>query len=432
MANYCQTSKVASEFCKNNAFWKDKYKYDFGFGSLGSRGLNGPSMPVLTQGEKWVDVYKRKAAKVLDSPLSTGYFHYAMIDDQGKLYTLGGNHRGQLGNGTKDTLKIPFMVLLPKIISVACGSSSTIAITENGETYGWGEDIFSEEDYGGRSILKPTLIKYMVENLKNPLLRAEAWMTDTEIYFLHKKWPIVSYKPLKVSCNGIGWGVIFDNGLVYYSIRIGRKYKQIRGMVTLKDGILDISASNEIFAMISKNGQLYMFGTNFDDTYIGTPGGYSKVEPAEIILPLKPKIKQVSLSQTHITVLTENGNIYTWGKFLEDPPSVTTDMTPKKLSSLPKISFISSGAWVTAAITTEGKLYMWGKISYGGIVDVEAVLISSDVRISNRSTTKYAMLPAEINIGHKVNYIAVGDRFSIASTEDGMVNYWGDLDYSRS
>ncbi len=417
LANYCRTSQTAARYCQSNSFWKDKYRHDF-----------GPSIPTLSSGEKWIDVYKRKASKIPNSPIAVGFMHYAMIDDQGILYTSGENSWGQLGNGTKNTLELPFMVLFPKVISVACGTGSTIAITEAGETYGWGQDIFSDNDYR-RSILKPTRIKYLVENPQNPLSRAEAWITDTEIHMFHTEWSIKSYKAMKVSCNGSGWGVVFDNDLVYYSIHIGRQYKKITGMVTLKDGILDISVSNVRFSMISKNGQLYMFGTNFDDTYIGTRGGYSKAEPTEIILPLKLKIKQISLSQTNIMILSENGNVYTWGNTADNMGIITTDMTPKKLSNLPKISFISSAAWVMAAITTEAKLYMWGRISYNGSVELKDVLVSSNVQVDIFNDKKYVMLPTEINIGNKVNYIAAGERFSIASTEDGRVNYWGDPHY---
>ena len=422
LANYCQTSKAANVYCQSDAFWKDKYRYDYGL-----------PLPVLIEGKKWIDVYKIKASKVTNYPMSEGWVHYGIIDDQGNLYTGGDNRWGQLGNGTAKPTKIPFrMKLLQKVISVACGTANTIAITEDGKTYGWGKDIYiraGSYDYNGL-LTKPTEIKYLVENPQNPNSRAQGWVIDTKIRPEYISWQITSPKATKASYGASGWGVIFDDSSAFYSIDKEMFMEHIAGMITLESGIRDISTSSAKFAMVSRNGKLYMFGTNFDGEFIGIKKGSLQVEPTEI--PLQKKIKQVSLSSYNILVLTEKGKVYTWGRTIIDPPTTRLDMIPKKISRLSKISHITTHDKVMAAVSTDGKLYMWGKISYKGRIDFRSIYETSVVRISRYTRKPYIALPEEIDIGHKVKYVAVGRKFSIAATEDGVVNYWGNPRYGPS
>ena len=98
LINYCLTSKTANSYCQNDAFWRDKYKYDFGL-----------PLPVLEEGEKWIEIYKERATSK-NSPISVGNRHYAAIDDQGILYMGGNNNFGQLVDGTNNNSKIPIAI----------------------------------------------------------------------------------------------------------------------------------------------------------------------------------------------------------------------------------------------------------------------------------------------------------------------------------
>ena len=286
LANYCQTSKRASEFCQSNEFWRDKYKYDFG--------LNGHPLP-KNQTKLWIDIYKDKIRK--NSPISAGLRHYAVIDDRGVLYMAGDNRWNQLGDGTNNKSKNPVQLrsFTEKVISVSCGDLFTMAITEDGKTYQWG---FISASYLIPMYPPGIPIPTLVDNLKN-------------------------YKAVKVSCGRGGWGVILDNGSVYYSILINSF--RVEGIVSLDGGIIDISADTDKIAMVTNGGKLYFFGEYFD----GKLMGIQKVDGNWLIQP-KPleflflhkffrkgvnigKIKQVSLSIDHIIALSENGGVFTGG-----------------------------------------------------------------------------------------------------------------------
>ncbi len=169
--------------------------------------------------------------------------------------------------------------------------------------------------------------------------------------------------------------------------------------------------------------------------------GIFTARPRHIHLPLKPvvsggtiesiKVKQVSLTQSHIILLSKNGDVFVWGKnkncllVLSKCTSTPTHIIPKKLI-LPKISYITSHQSVSAAIATDGRLFIWG---YYGIHDFITGIPENDQRFSTTKSGKIALHPIEIEIGSRVNYIALGSDIIIITTEDGIVNYTGSSEY---
>ena len=390
LANYCLTSKTANAYCQNDAFWKDKYRYDFG--------LPLPKNPT----EKWINLYTERVA-FKNSPISVGSLHYAAIDDRGALYVGGNNMMGQLGNGTRVNSEIPIAIksFNQKIISVSCGNLFTMAITEDGKTYSWG---FNKSLLGG-VVLVPTLV------------------------------PVpMNLKAAKVSCSGSGWGIVLDDGSVYVSISIfsGRKYIDTPNRIVLEDKIIDISVHSSSFAVVTKSGKLYLAGKNFGEypsakkEFIGIEiaGNMRIIKPEYIPFPpqqgIIPKIKQVSLTNTHIMALTVDSKVFIWGinQFVgSSSRGPRIDLSPQLLTSLPKISYISTYGDISAAITTDGRLYVWGRYTiWNDILNYipDDKKIGGDVEI---------LTVTEIDIGSRVNYIALGNTFTIAVTVDGMVNY---------
>ncbi len=267
-----------------------------------------------------MDIYKQRKT-TRNSPISVGNNHYAVIDDRGILYMAGENNHGQLGDGTQKDAKIPIVIrsftlgrrspygtspttddlfkeqVTKKVISVSCGDDFTIAITEDGKTYGWG--------WNGNEFIDSTQERFLVPTLIPDL---------------------VDHKAVKVSCGEFGWGAILDDGSVYVSIDtlVDERYAKVTDRISLEDEIIDISVHSYHFAVVTKSGKLYFAGEDFDETayvpagIIGIEVGRNvgSVEPEHIFFPSKlggmiPKIKQVSLSG-QLTVLTEDGNVLIW------------------------------------------------------------------------------------------------------------------------
>ncbi len=353
-----------------------------------------------------------------NSPLSVGKDHYAVIDDQGILYMAGKNDIYQLGDGTTNNSKIPIPLksFSKKVIGVSCGKDFTIAITEDGKIYGWG----FMEDSNDELMKVPTLI----EGLE-------------------------SYRAVKVSCGGNGWGVILEDGSVYYSVwGVGLMRLETKGIIPAGDKIIDISADGYKFAVVTKSGNLYFFSKHTDYHTLKWPGEF----PSQLKhIPLPEKIKQVSLSQTHVIVLTKNGNVYTWGNKssllgLGEDSSSQIYKIPQRLTSLPKISYISSSKKFSSVITTDGRLYVWGE---NKTIDKMGVLEDDDRFKMTQYERQMAIVPIGISIGYilsdvtflsldvsfspdetfKVNYVAAGENFTLFSTRDGVVNHFWESKY---
>lgn len=73
--------------------------------------------------------------------VSCGYYHTALLTENGEIFVTGGGDRGQLGLGNQleatTFQKIPELIQVKK---VSCGYFHTLALTETGEVFSWGSN----------------------------------------------------------------------------------------------------------------------------------------------------------------------------------------------------------------------------------------------------------------------------------------------------
>ncbi|KDO32822.1 hypothetical protein SPRG_02515 [Saprolegnia parasitica CBS 223.65] len=108
--------------------------YTFGEGKFGRLGHNSERNQLVA---RVVETLHGKRIK----QVACGGFHTAAVTDTGEIYTWGGGEHGQLGHGDKVNKTIPSLVkhLADKVVvQITCGWSHTVALTENGEVYTWG------------------------------------------------------------------------------------------------------------------------------------------------------------------------------------------------------------------------------------------------------------------------------------------------------
>ena len=424
LSRMCSTSKTIRAVCNDNYFWKIKYKNDFG--------LNGEI--TIPEGMKWEELYKSRLLPNINSPISVGARHYAVIDNQGILYTAGSNRYGQLGDGTTEPRQglIPVKAFDKKVISVSCGDSFTIAITEDGKTYMWGDKPFYGETDG----------------------EIEDDEFQNEEDSIYSKFPILiddlkNHKAVKVSCREFGWGVILDNGSIYYTIQAEFfGYSPLTGFVSLRDRVIDLSVHSHGVAMVTENGKVYFFGDSLVNGAVdgavgihgnGVPYGQPLYHMNTLInpvhIPIPENIKQVSLGRSFIIALSVKGNVFTWGDNTMNrlgidyktrgESSNLTYQEPIKMARLSKISSIYSKHFMSAAVTEDGRVYVWGQHKIFKDIVLQLGKNAEKLGISVYTRTKHAELPIEIDIGYRVNYIAFNGTFIVEITEDGTVNYMG-------
>ena len=384
LSKWCQTSKRVNRICRDEGFWHNKYRKDFGIGLT------------LVEGETWREQYKQITLNI-NSPISVGSFHYGIIDRKGILYMAGQNNFGQLGNGTTIYSTKPMVLQFKqKIIGISCAGFYTAALTADGKIYVWGNldhldgiDEFvagiERNKYGQRKQIRAPLLF----NFPHPAI--------------------------KILSGSRTLGIIAADHTVYFT-----GYTK---PINIK--AIDIASSRDKYAIIGTDRKLYIWGSyhDFDDNI------KQKTINQPKHVPLPELVKQISFARDHYAVLSIRGNVYIWGsnKYGELGFPSGHLKVPTKLDLPSPISFISMMLNTSAALTKDGKLYMWGMNNDGMILNEDHAPNWVNLKPTQYPGINYVPRPIQISIEEKIiNYVEVGAVYTLALTNDDVVNYWGD------
>ncbi len=86
------------------------------------------------------------------------------------MYAWGNNESGQIGNGCIDIQLIPIKVNdfnNEKVVMISCGWRHSMALTERGHVYSWGNNEFGQLGVRKKTLNSPTIIKIKKDNKIN-------------------------------------------------------------------------------------------------------------------------------------------------------------------------------------------------------------------------------------------------------------------------
>nr|KAF6270751.1 HECT and RLD domain containing E3 ubiquitin protein ligase 2 [Myotis myotis] len=136
--------------------------YSWGCGDGGRLG-HGDTVPL--EEPKVISAFSGKQAGKHVVHIACGSTYSAAITAEGELYTWGRGNYGRLGHGSSEDEAIPMLVAGLKglkVIDVACGSgdAQTLAVTDNGQVWSWGDGDYGKLGRGGSDGCKtPKLIE---------------------------------------------------------------------------------------------------------------------------------------------------------------------------------------------------------------------------------------------------------------------------------
>ncbi len=163
-------------------------------------------------------------------------------------------------------------------------------------------------------------------------------------------------------------------------------------------------------AVITEDGNLYTWGSN-NYRQLGNGTTTHSYTPIKIM----SNVVSVSLGLHHSAAITKDGSLYTWGNNGDGQlgnGTTTNSLKPQKIMS--DVVSVSLGGDRSAAITKDGSLYTWGYNGSG--------------QLGNGTTTS-SLKP--IKIMSNVVSVSLGVYHSAAITKDGSLYTWGGNAYGK-
>ncbi|KAE8810905.1 ultraviolet-B receptor UVR8-like [Hordeum vulgare] len=265
--------------------------YSWGWGDFGRLGHGNSS-----------DVFNPQPIVALQGmkikQIACGDSHCLAVTFNGQVHSWGRNQNGQLGLGNNQDSLLPqklkaFEGVCVKMI--AAGAEHTTAITEGGDLYGWGWGRYGNlglSDRDDRSV--PEKVS-SVEGEKMVLV-ACGWRHSVSV---SSSGALYTYGWSKYGQLGHG---DFQDHLVP------------RKLEALKDvPISQISGGWRHTMAVAEDGKLYGWGWN-KFGQVGVEDNVDHCSPVEVNFPDEQKIVQVACGWRHTLALTENKNIFSWGR----------------------------------------------------------------------------------------------------------------------
>ncbi|XVF06631.1 hypothetical protein REPUB_Repub06bG0066400 [Reevesia pubescens] len=204
------------------------------------------------------------------------------------------------------------------------------------------------------------------------------------------------------------WGSNREGQLGYTAIDTQPTPRRVN---SLRSRIVAVAAANKHTAVVSESGEVFTWGCNREGQLgYGTSNSASNYTP-RIVEYLKGKVFiGVATAKYHTIVLGADGEVYTWGHRLVTPRRVVITRNLKKSGSTPMkfhrnerlhVVAIAAGMVHSLAMTEDGALFYW---------------VSSDPDL--RCQQLYSLC------GKKMVSISAGKYWAAAATSTGDVYMW--------
>jgi alpha-tubulin suppressor-like RCC1 family protein len=279
--------------------------------------------------------------------IAAGDYHALAVKTNGTLWAWGGNSQGGLGDGTNVTKNSPIQIGSDTHwASVTAGYDFSLAIKTDGTLWAWGENLYGELGIGTHGPAADTNVPQQVG-------------TDTD-------WKMVSagsQHTIAIKTNGTLW--VWGRNEVG---ELGLGYNQIPKYAPTQLGTAtnwDTAAAGEyLSAAIKTDHSLWTWGDNSGGA-IGDNTTTDRVSPVRI--GLTGSWEKVANGH-HIVATQTNGTLWSWGSNMFGQVgnnSFINRKTPVQIGSTTDWQIIAASANATLAINAIGDLYGVG-LNIGG------------------------------------------------------------------
>jgi len=333
--------------------------------------------------------------------LALGSAHSCALIRDGAVFCWGGNHAGQLGNGTTTTFlaatPVPTRAVgLPPIRALTAGQEHTCALAETGTAFCWGRNDDGQLGDGTRDDrAAPTPVAGgLTFRALAAGFRHTCGLTDAG--------------------DAYCWG---ENGRRQLGDGEQSPWRRSHAAPVRVDGghrFIAIGGGQSHTCGVTDAGALYCWGDNTWSQYgIGRLTGGERT-------PVR-----ASGDQTFATVepgglntcgITRDGAAFCWGRNDEGQAGVGRDIrtpyVPTPVLGGHRFAVLAAWTYHTCGVTTEGRGYCWGLNGLGALGDGSGLL-----------TATYE--PSAVSGGYTFTQIGAGGGHTCGVTNGGEVLCWG-------
>lgn len=277
--------------------------------------------------------------------IACGAAHSLALTEWGQVYSWGSNSLGQLGIDSTKSFSQPKIVktLVTKhVVQIVCGHYHSIVLTNTGELYGWGSNVYGQLGLGipNESVPNPTLIKTLV-GLPIAVIACGA----NHSFALSKSSAV------------FGWGKNTFGQLGVQDCESKLFPTQLRSLKTI--GVRNISCGDDFSVFLTGDGGVFTCGLGA----FGQLGhGLVKNEmlPRKVVELMGSTISQVSCGGRHtLALVPSRGKVYGFG--LGGSGQLGTKVT--RNSNIPQLV---AGPWAPLTATDSNDNPVVQRIFAGG------------------------------------------------------------------
>ena len=386
--------------------------------------------------------------------IAAGKFHSLALRGDGSVWTWGYNWSGQLGDGTQIDSNIPVktMRLPSNIIAISAGKGHSLALTKQGDVWGWGQNSYGQLGSG---------------DLNTQVIPVQAHKTLSNIIAIEAG----SIHSMALDADGgvWTWGRNFYGELGDGGSEGGYMPCKLQSLPPIK-----VIAAGDYFSMaLGRDGTLWAWGDN-EFGQLGDETTVNKTSPVQVLGV--GKVAAMACGNKHALILCSDGALKSLGKnefgqlgigsmdedahetpesvqsvgedlylFMDEDQDGRADLfdncagvcSPEQIDSdedgkgdlcdscpldRPKIlpgktgcstpdPMICAGQSHAMAVDREGNPWAWGYNSFGQLGNKSFEDAYNPILISSSLSN--------------INYIAAGEYYSLAVTQDGSVWAWG-------
>lgn len=321
------------------------------------------------------------------SIVGCGFYHTAVVDSEGRVWTTGNNTYGQLGHGFSrlEPEQVPDLF---NIISVACGKFFTLCLDSDGNVWSFGGNGYGQLGLGDTDIRKtPNQVKISgIRSIACGEAHSICIDCSDEIWAFGLNFDGQlglgpsgdQSNPIKIgnfsniiqaSCGAKFSVFLKSNGTVYIAGSIGNHTRNLPVLMESLREIVAVAAATEYAIALNEMGDVFVFG----------PSHYSQQDGPTLIENI-PTIKSISCGILHSLMIDESGLVWGFGSnanfrlgFRERQqvygPGHLGDNLPIQVVSRPKqiqirdlkeVSFISQGGNHSIIKEDHGDIYVFG------------------------------------------------------------------------